>query len=1136
MLPPKEDGSSGHHQTQYQGGVEEDILAAKSLHSFDLNFSSAELREGDNNNSSSTSDRIKEDDSLGFGFLDKKISKAVPISSSSGSNNPFELEIGGGTASSPPRASFEGEEEDEEDDDEEDNEEDDERTSNSLIEIESSSSAKASIGGERADQGQGETTKVNQDLISSSSRADEYPMGGSTTTVDETSSGGGSGGSGAATAIEVVEVLKNLEDYKTPDPVDMESSIVRANFVDFSIDDENDHVESPTHHHQLIEHAQVHTTTKDNPTMMIAEDDDESKEFSLSLNPDLPKIRAQQIHNWLEFEKENEKEDSLLLEGKNKSSGADDAAGEGAGSSSSGGGGGGGSSSNTPYDLDSLSEATGGTTTTVTDADGVQRRVRFLTDPHGNILISVYLTKLVQLILSILKLVSAGYLDFTTTSSSSSTATTTTPSTPKSILDSSSSSASCSSSSALINSGSTPLLDDQDGDQDDGSSEIDPLLASSFNFLCHYNETDDYVIPNGDHNDHDIPLLSEDGEEQIEAVHQANGDGTYGAALLEAQLVNIDLNKFEELNVEVKQSQSPVSAANEELVKAEETGGNDNNESSAKKEESEMDKENAKPEEGDDETPKGGSGASGDKKKVVSADPNLSNFDETEDIGSDSETMSTSSCSSMIEVVPKASEDGEQELEFIKNDDSDENNNEMKIDTITLGNSSPTEAQEAVNEIKSVIEVKGEQQKQQASTEGDQLFAPSAPPAAAIVDVTLKNEDQQVDEEGVQAPVETESKAIKHGVTSVLLNASPTQDGSHPTVAEMEEPKFNPTIDQHHEQVVVNAASPETELKQSSLSAAPLSPQLKQEPTGNQVIHITSNNPIMQAVEGGYNQLPENFGDEHGEKQLESLCIQEEPISAVALTIAKWESLSKKQKPKEPVERTNSAPKGNKLVLPTYAGNGGQPSNNAINIASIAQHQIHGKPVQVLPTGCNLNGILQSKMLGLNHNNGTNGNNHNSSVPGSPTSRSESPANSINTNNNNKLSAAGWSAFNNSNNHQNKIPNEHNTNKNSSSEEEEAIYAQPNAHGGSLTTSLANPSSILKSYPKPNSKGEIINWFKEGEIHRSGILLSYGQANSHQSPTPLPQNVTSPVIVSWFFGMKVFLLIIIFNKLNLSLF
>jgi hypothetical protein len=85
--------------------------------------------------------------------------------------------------------------------------------------------------------------------------------------------------------------------------------------------------------------------------------------------------------------------------------------------------------------------------------------------------------------------------------------------------------------------------------------------------------------------------------------------------------------------------------------------------------------------------------------------------------------------------------------------------------------------------------------------------------------------------------------------------------------------------------------------------------------------------------------------------------------------------------------------------------------------------------------------------------------------------------------------------------------------------EEEIIYAQPNHQAGSTMTSIANPSAILKSYPKPLSKGEIMMWLKDGEIQRAGLMVTYGHGHHHTPMTVTGTNSSSPVLVNWFFGL-----------------
>ncbi|XP_021952182.1 putative uncharacterized protein DDB_G0286901 [Folsomia candida] len=705
---------------------------------------------------------------------------------------------------------------------------------------------------------------------------------------------------------DVSTVLKELENKVTPEPSEMSESIVRATFVDFSTgeEDEEDQHQEPMISQGLALEELINT-------------EELGKEFSLTLNPDLPKIRAQQIQNWLEFEKEatpnkQNGDDDNILENNETTQRSREA------------------SPPQDFELDSLTMMGGGVARggntgpvvnsgvdhTVTDADGLQRRVRFLTDPQGNILISVFLTNV-------------------------------------------------------------------DGEEEEQQQVI------------HLGE------------DHELP----DGMNFPEIESQL------AAFVSHAQQNKPDLVDTDKILKELG-------------VEKDEEDGEENNDQKAPKAEDDAE---------------GGNKTSNTKTRI-SAGPSLSVFDDGDDAGSDSETMSTSSCSSMIEVKPKENEPtcslGAKLLQVVNEEGIlDENNNQV------MNTDKAREAQ-----------------------------------------VITKIKDQNNSSNEKLPPVPEEEKEI------VLDDCKIPEYANSPS-------KHVPTL---VDVELKGTLSPPTSEQTYNKSAAFLD---NNNNNGNiltlQVVGVESP-PSPPHPEDDYPHKQRRDSDDDAEAQLESLCIEEEPISAVALTIAKWENFSRKQQQQaESGEKVSIAVKGlGKLILPMYPG-GNYPNSAPIKMAGPATPM---KPVK--KNNQNLNGSGGDRNQNNNGNNGCNKNNGTA------------------TNGSNKLwNGCGWGNGNNSttnnNNTSSKCPNVMMMEKMVVEYEEESIYEKPNSQAGclSITTSASNPSTLLKSYPKPNSRGEIVNWFKEGELYRSGILLSYAPTTHHTSPHIVPQPVTAPVIVSWFFGL-----------------
>lgn len=751
---------------------------------------------------------------------------------------------------------------------------------------------------------------------------------------------------------DVSTVLKELENKVTPEPSEMSESIVRATFVDFSTgeEDEEDQHQEPMISQGLALEELINT-------------EELGKEFSLTLNPDLPKIRAQQIQNWLEFEKEatpnkQNGDDDNILENNETTQRSREA------------------SPPQDFELDSLTMMGGGVARggntgpvvnsgvdhTVTDADGLQRRVRFLTDPQGNILISVFLTKLVHFIFIILKLVSLGYLNFIPNAIS-----------PNPIIPTSS-------PVVIVEADETPTIY---GDDDHNSSNHSSCDA----WLFEFDESD----TDPDFNFHSDSVDGEE-EEQQQVIHLGEDhelpDGM-NFPEIESQLAAF---------VSHAQQNKPDLVDTDKILKElgvekDEEDGEENNDQKAPKAEDDAE---------------GGNKTSNTKTRI-SAGPSLSVFDDGDDAGSDSETMSTSSCSSMIEVKPKENEPtcslGAKLLQVVNEEGIlDENNNQV------MNTDKAREAQ-----------------------------------------VITKIKDQNNSSNEKLPPVPEEEKEI------VLDDCKIPEYANSPS-------KHVPTL---VDVELKGTLSPPTSEQTYNKSAAFLD---NNNNNGNiltlQVVGVESP-PSPPHPEDDYPHKQRRDSDDDAEAQLESLCIEEEPISAVALTIAKWENFSRKQQQQaESGEKVSIAVKGlGKLILPMYPG-GNYPNSAPIKMAGPATPM---KPVK--KNNQNLNGSGGDRNQNNNGNNGCNKNNGTA------------------TNGSNKLwNGCGWGNGNNSttnnNNTSSKCPNVMMMEKMVVEYEEESIYEKPNSQAGclSITTSASNPSTLLKSYPKPNSRGEIVNWFKEGEL------------------------------------------------------
>lgn len=748
---------------------------------------------------------------------------------------------------------------------------------------------------------------------------------------------------------EVGTALKALENGIGPEPAD---SIVRATFVDFSPEEGADGVASEL-----------------------------GKEFSLVLNPDLSKIRAQQVQNWLEFEKDEvqqgvKNEEPLQVPDRP------------------------GSREESPphdFELDSLTmtggsgnesrSAEGPQDHTVTDADGLQRRVRFLTDTQGNILISVFLTKLVQLFFNLLHILSFGRF------LSKNTPAPIPPHSPP--PGSSGDSDSCRSDSVLFEVDSETECHFDFCDSLDGEEEEQQQMIT---FGAEPGHT---LIPDG---------MNLNNFPEIESQLAAFVSHTQQLQKNKTDLVDTD-QILRELGVEKDDEQG--------VAKGEGNGVEEDTEEIRDT----------------------------DDKTLIPVDTSLSIYEEGDD-GGGSETMSTSSCSSMIEVKPKEEQSQVEEGSGKKfRPKLDENNNEI------------LEEDEEAGSSVDVVEKGGSKESFQApkpSSKTEEIFQETRP--------------------------ETEY--------------FPTGDS--------EEPKFTPKL-------------VEIELKTTpNPPPAPITPILKPHPPSSvNLPFLVKNGDFPHPDEPCYNTSNENvvtvqvggescpYDPDEAEQQFESLCIEEEPISAVAVTIAKWENFSRKQQAaaESGESKVNIAVKGlGKLILPMYTP--GQNPQQYINTAPI---KMGGPATPMKPMKHQGHGHGQS------NNNGSSANNK------------------INNGTNNKLwNGCGWT-----NNGTGLTTNQNTSPKilaqiekvssstsSSGDTEEETIYAQPNSQAGTLNmiVNSSNPSTLLKSYPKPNSRGEIINWFKEGEIHRSGILLSYGQSSTHHSTHIIPQPLTGPIVVSWFFG------------------
>ena len=235
------------------------------------------------------------------------------------------------------------------------------------------------------------------------------------------------------------------------------------------------------------------------------------------------------------------------------------------------------------------------------------------------------------------------------------------------------------------------------------------------------------------------------------------------------------------------------------------------------------------------------------------------------------------------------------------------------------------------------------------------------------------------------------------------------------------------------------------------------------------------------------------------EKALVSLRIEEEHLSSVALSIAKWESLSRKKggAPRLPIQPAVYTYKG-KLAQNGAKMNGNnnfcEVDRKEGSIQTTTESYSKNEEKKVCdnnnPEKCEENKQNEKNVLEVRSNNGEDKEKDKDVIITPSVIK-------------NGLNNGCWDVWMKGDSGENG-----DLAKNKS---DEIIYAQPNGLTG-LSTVL-NQAEVLKSFCKPNSKGDIINWFKEGELHRSGILLSsWGQS------LPLGVVTPPPVVVSWFFG------------------
>ncbi|CAL8130557.1 unnamed protein product [Orchesella dallaii] len=823
-----------------------------------------------------------------------------------------------------------------------------------------------------------------KEKVSEKEEENEESNGGAfntkTSTSITTSGGGGEG--------EVVEILSNLESLKTPEPHEVDDGIVRASFVDFVLEEEEDDCHGPIEEEDEDE-----------------EDDEEMGQMNGVLNPELQKIREEQVRKWLIFEEENPpgKPNHHLRSIQN---GERDGDGEGEDQNTL--------SSLTSLDADSesLAEAQrrgeGGEGEGVEEGemingleDGLQRRVRFLTDTEGNLLISVFMTN-----------------------------TATTP---------------LSEEPSMISNGGGG-----GGGGDKNEVEGNPSLI---------------VSP---------PSLTPEEEQgkKTEVEHKPSAPPQ----------VDVD--------VEVEQ---------------------DNEEDGEEEEEDDE----------DDEEPPSIVLVAPPPPVPTSAPPTQKEEDEG---NSSDETLSVSSCNSMIEIMPAE----QKKLPVLH---LDLNNNEKEEQAVAKQVSpaplSPQKEEEfgvggAAPAPQANFHIEVEQQEQLVS-QGEQESEEEEQPASLIIHELAEHNEGFATQNGLDSEITK--------LPNIDENNNVVSDSEIILKGESEEEqsqqfKFNPELESitRPESTPAPALSPipmqMPELRRSSSDYG-------EDPERFTPPSAQSLSPFQRRSRNGSDTQGSEEDDDNSEQQMVSLCIQEEHISAVAVTIAKWESMSKAQSTENlstlpapqgtggtgghaPVAKTCSSPCPSKSVMKTVV-------TKLPSCPPSQQQQVQVQQVAIVQ-----NNKENNKLANLNQNNTQNA----QQLPPLPLNNPNTPVGIPSPILVGK--AAGWNCWGNK---IKELP-EQNPQQQPKKEggqggqDDEIIYAQPNHQAGTTMTSIQNPSAILKAYPKPLSRGEIVNWLKEGEIHRAGINVSYGQShhNHHHPPVVAVQgqnnnNILGPGVVNWFFGL-----------------
>lgn len=843
--------------------------------------------------------------------------------------------------------------------------------------------------------------------------------------------------------IDFVDRKEDEEEEGCDD--DKKNGVVGATFVDFVMEPEPSESEDGKEEEKLGE--------EDKGEGEVDGEDDTSQMILMTGNPELQKIRAEQVRKWLIFEQDSAAAALSVGSSLSESMEADSLA-----VPLAGGGGGDGDGSEEGDELLALSNGEGD--------QGNPRRVRFLTDQEGNLLISVFMTKLVHLFLFFIKIASRGYLDFYVepthsfenlahpSSQLSTPPYSSTTSSPRHSISSNSSQ-----QSVIVNIETLNLL------------SCNNLQFSTPGVTTPLSE--EPSLPGNETGD-------ESGREEMMTFSPQSPSLVVSPPSLEHVGGNGEDGDGEELVDSIEPSAPPM----EETPLSEGEDGEDD----------------------DEEEPPSIVLVVNPPKEPPREKPPAPPVGQNEDNDSSDDTLSVSSCNSMIEILPHSNEQEKMDLAMTTLEDNNniENENEIVGATCLLGSSGPVALAPCFQ--LGDIDIKTE--------EGDELCeedtSSSPQPASLIIhEVEEHSEGMAAQNGSSNIPVSKVPDVDENNniVEDSVLEEGDLEDDDDeepmPVEADTQVPQFNPEIG---EQVKM------PDLRRSTSS----SDDGEAEDDGGGAVARRGSAANEHLLQVRMNRTEED----HHEQQMVSLCIQEEHISAVALTIAKWESMSKTQSTENLSICPTVPPSGPPCHAPVTKSSS-SPCPKACSPQQL--HRLLSSPGGSTGSG-SVKPIQPVAPLHQQHRRDSGS----PVVPPIPPAKPNrlvihgSHSNPAQTEHKTVAKAAGWQCWGNKLKDGNP-PTMVGEGGNSGGEgtHEEIIYAQPNPQAGSTMTSINNPSAILKAYPKPLSKGEIINWLKEGEVHRAGLLLNYAQTHhvpviGHQQATG---NNLSSVLVTWFFGV-----------------